>query len=55
MFRMATSSITRAFIIHDDAACDRLIKALNEPVQKKEISRNYYEEGKKKLAEYFGH
>lgn len=51
---MATSSITKTFIIKDDEACERLIKALNEPTPKK-IETNYYEEGKKKLAQYFGH
>lgn len=51
---MATSSITKSFIIKDDKTCDKLIKSLNNPVPSKRIDTNYYEEGKKKLAQYFG-
>jgi len=51
---MATSSITKSFVIKDDRTCEKLIKAMNESTPKKEISTNYYEEGKKKLAQYFG-
>lgn len=50
---MATSSITKSFVIKDDKACDKLIKALSDTTPKKMVSTNYYEEGKKKLAQYF--
>ena len=50
---MATSSITKEFVIRDDKACDRLIKVLSQPSKrKKPNSPNRYEEGKKKLAQY---
>ncbi len=52
---MATSSITKAFVIKDDRACDKLIEALNDTTPKKVINTNHYEEGKKILAQYFGH
>lgn len=52
---MATSSITKRFVIKNDNVCDKLIKALNDPAPKKEISTNHYEEGKKKLTQYFDH
>ena len=52
---MATSSITKSFVIKDDKACDKLIKALNDTTPKKVVKTNYYEEGKKKLTQYFGH
>lgn len=51
---MATSSITKRFVIKDDKVCDRLIKALKEPAPKKTVNTNYYEEGKKLLVQYFG-
>jgi hypothetical protein len=52
---MATSSITKKFVIKDDKACDKLIKVINEPSKRKEPikSSNKYDEGKKKLAQYF--
>ena len=52
---MATSSITKSFVIKDDRACDKLIRALNDTTTQKVVKTNYYEEGKKKLAQYFGH
>lgn len=52
---MATSSITKSFVIKDDRACDKLIKALSDTTPKKVVKTNHYEEGKKKLAQYFGH
>lgn len=51
---MATSSITKSFVIKNDKACDKLIKALGDPTPKKVVKTNYYEDGKKKLAQYFG-
>ncbi len=52
---MATSSITKKFIIKDDKACDRLIAALAAPKPRQmKKSSNSYEEGKKQLAHYFG-
>ena len=53
---MPTSSITKQYIIKDDKACDTLIKVLNEPSKRKKPmkSSNKYEEGKKKLIQYFG-
>ncbi len=52
---MATSSITKSFIIKDDKVCDKLIEALNAPTPKRVVDTNYYEEGKEKLVQYFGH
>ena len=52
---MATSSITKTFIIKDDKTCEKLIKAMNEPRTTKVIKTNSYEEGKEKLKSYFGH
>ncbi len=52
---MATSSITKQFVIKDEKVWDKLIEALKEPVPEKVIDTNYYEEGKKLLAQYFGH
>lgn len=52
---MATSSITKSFVVKDDKACDNLIKALNTPTPRKVVKTNYYEEGKEKLVRYFGH
>lgn len=51
---MATTSITKSFVLKSDEACDKLIKVLSEPSkrQKKESS-NKYEEGKKLLAQYY--
>lgn len=51
---MATSSITKSFVVKDDKACEKLVKALNDPTPKKVVNTNHYEEGKKKLAQYFG-
>lgn len=51
---MATSSITKNFVIESDEECEILIKAFNEPTPKRKKT-HYYEEGKKKLVEYFGH
>ena len=50
---MATSSITKSFVIKDDKAREKLIKALNDRTPKKTVETNYYEDGKKKLAQYF--
>ncbi|MCM1039424.1 MAG: hypothetical protein NC434_08875 [Ruminococcus sp.] len=52
---MATSSITKTFVIKDEKVCDKLIKALNDTPPRKAVKTNYYEEGKKKLTQYFGH
>lgn len=51
---MATSSITKTFVVKDDEACEKLIKASREPRTTKVIKTNFYEEGKKQLAHYFG-
>lgn len=52
---MATSSITKAFIIKDDIACEKLIKAINMPKTIKNVKTNSYEKGKERLKSYFGH
>lgn len=50
---MATSSITKKFVIKDDKTYDKLIKILAEtPPRKKNVSSKKYEEGKKLLAQY---
>lgn len=52
---MPTTSITKQFI-KDDKTCDRLIKLLNKPSKRKNLMSvtNKYDEGKKKLKQYFG-
>lgn len=50
---MATSSITKRFIIKDDATFENLIKASKKP-KKRVRTSNAYEEGKKQLKQYFG-
>lgn len=53
---MATSSITKRFVIKDDAACDRLIEALNKKnTHEKSTSSKRYDEGKKILKQYYTH
>ena len=53
---MATSSITKKFVIKDNEACDRLLHAIDaakrSPQRVKRASTKY-EEGKKLLAQYF--
>lgn len=51
---MATSSITKKFVIKDDTTFENLIQASRKPM-KRVRSTNIYEEGKKKLEQYFGH
>ena len=51
---MATSSFTKSFIIKDNKTCDKLIKAMNDKTPEKVVRTNHYEEGKKKLAQYYG-
>ena len=50
---MPTSSITKKFIIKDDATFENLIMASKKP-KKRVKSSNAYEEGKKSLKQYFG-
>ena len=50
---MATSSITKKFIIKDDATFDKLIQASKRPKKRVKTS-NAYEDGKKVLEQYFG-
>ena len=52
---MATSSITKQFVIRDEKACDKLINALNKKRRKKPVTSNKYDEGKKLLAQYYSH
>ncbi len=51
---MATSSITKRFVIKDDSVCERLIAVINDPnCKKKKVSNpNAYEDGKKLLKQY---
>ncbi len=49
---MATSSITKEFVIKDNKACDKLISILSEKKPRRERpASNKYEEGKKLLAQ----
>lgn len=52
---MATSSITKKYVIKDDNACDKLIQVLTEDkfTRKKKPASKKYEEGKKLLAQYY--
>lgn len=53
---MATSSITKEFVIKDKKTCDKLIEVLNgKPTRKSKKSSNKYEEGKKLLEQYYSH
>lgn len=53
---MATSSITKEFILRDAATCERLAKVLNQPSRrKKKPSSHKYEEGKKLLTQLYSH
>ena len=56
VIHMATSSITKEFVLKDDKACDRLIKVINEQSKRKKPDKSIdkYEEGKRKLIQYFG-
>ena len=50
---MATSSVTKRFVINDDEVFERLIEASKKP--KKRIKEsNFYEDGKKELKKCFG-
>lgn len=56
---MATSSITKEFIIEDDETCERLLEILTTPPSKKywDDDEDYvseYEEGKALAEKYFG-
>lgn len=51
---MATSSITKKFVIKDNKACDNLLAAMDSSFPRKVVKTNRYEEGKEKLARYFG-
>lgn len=50
---MATSSITKNFVLKNDEACEKLFKVLNAPT--KELNKPSYscERGKEALAKYF--
>ena len=50
---MATSSITKNFVLKNDEACEKLLKVLNSPV--KELKKPSYscERGKEALKKYF--
>ena len=49
---MATSSITKKFVIKDEKACDTLISVLSQKSKRKKTTSNKYEEGKKLLAQH---
>lgn len=50
---MATTSITKKFVIKDDAACEKLIQILSsKSTRKKKKTSNRYEEGKKILTQF---
>ena len=51
---MATSSITKHFTIKDEKTCEVLAKALSKPTKRRKTTSFKYEEGKKKLEQYFG-
>ena len=50
---MATSSITKSFVLKNDEACEKLLTVLNSPV--KELKKPSYscERGKEALANLF--
>lgn len=49
---MATSSITKNFVIKDDAAFDVLIRVMQKEVPRREPV-GYYEEGVRMLKKYW--
>lgn len=54
---MATDSITKRFVIKDDATCKKLVDAFeNTPTKKKEVksSSSSFERGKELLAIRYG-
>lgn len=50
---MATSSIGKKFVVKDDAAFDILLKVMQQKPRHPKPTRDYYEEGKKALEEYY--
>ncbi len=51
---MATSSITKKFIIKDNETMKRLINALKAP-KKQRTEKKSYEKGKALLLQHYGH
>ncbi|HIT63933.1 MAG TPA: hypothetical protein IAC37_05715 [Candidatus Ventrimonas merdavium] len=51
---MATSSIKKSFVVKSNEACDKLIKEYENRTQQAANSKKSYEEGKRKLEQYFG-
>lgn len=55
---MATSSITKEFVIKDDKTCDHLIKAMENPVRLEDVFTIHpnvsdnYEKGRELLRKY---
>lgn len=55
---MATSSITKKFVINNDAVCKKLVDELEAPQQKKQVQKagpSSYEKGKKLLPMCYRH
>ena len=48
---MATSSITKQFVLQDDEAAKRLLKVLNEETKRKTEKRHTFEQGEAKLKQ----
>ena len=50
---MATTSITKRFIIKDDKTCNRLVQAMQNKKRKKvKVNPDPYEKGKKLLTQF---
>lgn len=50
---MATSSITKDFVIKDRKVFESFVKEINKPSKDERVKTSYLEEGKKLLAQYF--
>ncbi len=51
---MATSSIKKNFVVKSDKACNKLIREYKKKPHSVLNCTKSYEEGKKKLEQYFG-
>lgn len=50
---MATSSITKDFVIKDRKVFENFVKEINKPSKDESVKTSYLEEGKKLLTQYF--
>lgn len=51
---MATSSITKTFVIDSDKKAERFLEITAKKPHKSHVKTNFYGEGKKTLKQFFG-